>query len=97
VVFYRQHQQDRADQEAAAALVRGSEPAVQAFYADNGTYEGMTLVNLILRDPNMPLTSSPTDLGPSTYCLKATVRGTTAWKANPDGAIVATKPPGCTE
>ena len=59
VVFYGQHQQDRADQEAAAALVRGAEPAVQAFYADNGTYKGMTLVNLILRDPNMPLASSP--------------------------------------
>jgi Tfp pilus assembly protein PilE len=97
VVFYGQHQEDRADQEAAAAIVRGAEPAVQAFYADNGTYKGMTLVNLILRDPYLPLTSSPTDLGSSTYCIKATVRGKTAWKANPDGAIQATKPAGCTE
>ena len=34
---------DRANNTAASANVRSAIPAVEAFYADNGTYVGMTI------------------------------------------------------
>ena len=37
---------DRANKSAAQANVRSAVPAVEAFYADHGTYVGMTLAKL---------------------------------------------------
>jgi prepilin-type N-terminal cleavage/methylation domain-containing protein len=85
----------RASDTAAQANVRQAVPAVVAFYGDNGTYTGMTLAALKLLDAGVALVGDPTDLTTSTYCLKATVAGKSAWKANPAGQVVLTKPAGC--
>ena len=45
----------RAADSSAKANVRAALPAVEAFYADNGTYTGMTLVALRLIDQNVNL------------------------------------------
>jgi len=86
---------DRASNTAAQANVRAAVPAVEAFYGDNGTYSGMTLVALKVLDGGVSLVGNPTDLTANTYCIKATIGGKSAWKANPGGQVVLTKPAGC--
>jgi hypothetical protein len=92
----RGYKEDRANQATAQSRVREAVPAVEAFYADNGTYVGMTLVALTLRDTGISLTSAPADLSDTTYCIMTTVGNKSAWKANPAGSVVTTKPAGCT-
>jgi prepilin-type N-terminal cleavage/methylation domain-containing protein len=67
---------DRAERRAAAANVRAAIPAVEAFYADNASYAGMTLVALKLIDQGVALSGNPTIIGGGTgYCIQSDSNG----------------------
>jgi len=69
---------DRANDSAAKSNVRAALPAVEAYFADNGTYDGMTLANLkSTYDQNIKLTTvTESD---TAYCIQSTVGGKN-WK-----------------
>ena len=81
---------DRANNAAAQANVRSAIPAIEAFFADNGTYAGMTTTVLQASYDN-GLSSSLTWGTPSasTYCVQSTVSTKTFIKDGPDADIVA--------
>jgi prepilin-type N-terminal cleavage/methylation domain-containing protein len=67
---------ERANDSAAKANVRAALPAVEAYYADNGDYDGMTAANLkSTYDQNLKLTTvKETD---TAYCIDSAVGGKT--------------------
>ena len=75
---------DRANDSAAKANVRAALPAVEAYYADEGTYDGMTAANLASTyDANIKLAAvTETD---AAYCIQSTVGGKN-WKIAGPGA-----------
>ena len=77
---------NRANVKASAANVRAAVPAVETFFADNGTYVGMNQAALQAIDPAVS-TLTITSLGTNTYCISATVGGKTGKKVNPGGAV----------
>jgi type IV pilus assembly protein PilA len=79
---------DRASNNAAKANVRSALPSVEAYFADNsgtptdsdsnpGTtaYDGMTLANLQLIDPNIKLDAGGVKETDTAYCIQSTVSG----------------------
>ena len=87
---------DRANKTAAQANVRSAIPAVEAFYADHGTYVGMTLAKLKASyDAGVKLAVDPTLLSTSSYCVKATSGNFTYYKQGPGGPIQSTLIAGC--
>jgi type IV pilus assembly protein PilA len=78
---------DRANKTAAKANVRAAIPAVEAFYSDNGTYVGATVVKLKASyDAGISLATikSATVNG---YCAQAASGNQTAHRTGPAGAI----------
>jgi type II secretion system protein G len=61
----------RAEKSAAASNVRAAIPAVEGFYADNGTYVGMTRAALKLIDQAVSLDAEPNNLGAASYCIQS--------------------------
>ena len=80
---------DRANKSAAQANVRSAAPAAEAFYADNGTYLGMTTASLQAIDAGINATVSGTAPTASTYCIQATSGSYTYKKAGPGAAITS--------
>jgi type IV pilus assembly protein PilA len=80
----------RANNTAAQANIRAAVPDVEAYYADNGDYTGLSLTALQTYDANVKVDSVS---GTATsYCLSAKVgNGDTYYKAGPD-AEIATSP-----
>jgi len=74
----------RAADSSAKANVRAALPAVEAFYADNGTYTGMTVLALQAIDPNVKLDGAPV-VTATTYCIDSLVSGAT-WKISGPGS-----------
>ena len=79
---------DRANDTAAKANVRSAVPAVEAYYADNGTYVGMSLTNLASIDAGIKLTHVGT-VSATSYCVDADVNGKQWKKAGPSADITA--------
>ena len=79
---------DRANDTAAKANVRSAVPAVEAYYADNGTYVGMTTTNLRSIDAGIKLTHVGT-VSATSYCVDADVNGKQWKKAGPSADITA--------
>ena len=76
---------DRAANSAAKANVRSGIPAAEAWYADKGTYAGMTVASLRqLYDAGFTATIGPT-LSATSYCLQSVVNGKTWSKVGPTG------------
>ena len=76
-----------AADEQAQADIRGSIPAIEAYYADNGTYAGVTVSGLrTTYDPGVPdvriVVTSRTS-----YCVESTVYDVTYSKAGPGADI----------
>jgi hypothetical protein len=78
---------EEAAQRTAAANVRASIPAVEAFYADNNTYAGMTMRSLRELDPGLDPTVSIGWAEGDGYCVESTVDGQTASDSGPVGSI----------
>jgi type IV pilus assembly protein PilA len=79
---------DRANDTAAKANVRSGIPAVEAYYADNGTYVGMTTAKLALIDAGVKITHVGT-VSDTTYCVDADVNGKQWKKAGPAADITS--------
>ncbi len=87
---------DRANNAAASANVRSAVPAVEAYYADVGSYAGMGLTSgaspdltgLQGIDAGIKLdTLVAGKQTSSTYCISATVGGKTWYKGGPAASI----------
>ena len=80
---------DRAANSAAKANVRAGIPAAEAWYADKGTYVGMTDASLRqLYDAGFAATIGPT-LSATAYCLQSTVNGKVWSKVGPSGSFTS--------
>jgi hypothetical protein len=76
-----------SDEQAAETNVRASIPAIEAYYADNGTYEGATLEGLrSVYDAALPdvLVVEAND---QSYCVESTVGSSSYFKAGPASDI----------
>ena len=80
---------DRANQRAAQSNVRAAVPSAEAFYADSGTYVGMTPTAMKLIDSGLSSTLVVTATGASSYCLADTVGGKNAHASGPGGKATA--------
>ena len=79
---------DRANNRAAQADIRAAIPSVEAYYADNGQYTGVTTVKLKSIDSGLAsvvVVAAPASGQTSGYCLGATVGGKT-WSVKGPGA-----------
>jgi type IV pilus assembly protein PilA len=91
----------KAEKSAAQANVRAAVPAVEAFYADNGTYSGLgnastaATPGISYYDPassaKVSVSGSPAPSSTS-YCVYSTTGGATFFKNGPAGNI--TQDPG---
>ena len=77
---------DRASKSAAQANVRSAVPAVEAYYADNGTYATMTGAGLTAIDAGVKVTVVGTQTATS-YCISNTQGGFTYYKRGPANDI----------
>ena len=66
---------DRANQKAADSDVRASFPTAEAYYAQNRSYQGISLANLALIDQGMNLDTVKIETDSRTYCIAKTVNG----------------------
>ena len=89
---------DRAADSAAKANVRAAVPSAEAYFADNGTYAGMTTAapegELRQRPQDRPATHCGharrrTCLTSTSYCFEATGHGTTEFHFSGPGGEVA--------
>jgi prepilin-type N-terminal cleavage/methylation domain-containing protein len=66
----------RAENRAAGSNVRAALPAVEAFYADNNTYTGMTIATLKSIDQAVNLNAAPKiNGGGASYCIQSDADG----------------------
>jgi hypothetical protein len=74
---------------AAESNVRAAVPAIEAYYADNGSYDGATVEKLrATYDAGIPQDVHLVRAEPLTYCLESTVSGQTYSKPGPSSEIV---------
>ena len=86
----------RAESTSAKSNVRAAIPAVEAFYADNSTYSGMTVAALQASyDAGLSSTISFSSLSSTAYTITATKGGCTATVTGP-GGTVSVSGSGCT-
>ncbi len=79
---------DRANESAAKANVRASVPGLEAYYADNNTYVGMTLAGIQSSyDAGIKNITFGT-LTATSYCVQSTVGQATFNKSGPSADIV---------
>lgn len=79
-----------SEAEAARANVRAAIPALEAYYADNGTYAGVSLAVLrISYDRGIGNVSFVGPLNRTRYCLESTVGSATYSKHGPTADVVA--------
>jgi type IV pilus assembly protein PilA len=83
---------DRANDQAARADIRAAVPGVEAFFADTGTYVGITLAGLKNSyDQGIKSVSFPT-LAADSYCIQnvASDTGGKQWHLTGPGGDIAT-------
>jgi type IV pilus assembly protein PilA len=79
---------DRAAENAAKANVRASIPAIEAYYADKGTYATMTAA-LLKADYDAGFVGTLGTVTADSYCVWSDVNGKQFRKIGPQGAIEA--------
>jgi len=77
-----------AKRSEAQANVRAAVPAIEAYYADHGTYRGVTLSKLQQYDAGVKDVSI-VRAGRTGYCLESAVGGATYRKSGPGGDTVS--------
>jgi hypothetical protein len=81
-----------SDEEAAAANVRGSIPAMEAYYADNSSYSGATVEALRTYDYGIGNVQVVPSADGFNYCIASTVGSATVSKHGPASDL---QPGGC--
>jgi type IV pilus assembly protein PilA len=81
---------DRANESAAKANVRAAIPAVEAYYADNNAYTGMTLAGLQASYDAGVKNITIVSAGAATYCVSSQVGQATYYKNGPSSDITST-------
>jgi type IV pilus assembly protein PilA len=85
---------NRAEQRTAQANLRAAVPAVEAYYADNESYTGMSVAALKLIDGGIASDGTNglfvVSAADSTYCLRSVRGGATFYKHGPGAAITST-------
>jgi type IV pilus assembly protein PilA len=77
---------DRANNSAAKANVRSAVPAVEAYYADRGNYDSMSLAGLQAIDPAIKV--AVVSAAGATYCIRNSEPSAPLfYKNGPAGAI----------
>jgi hypothetical protein len=76
-----------SDEEAAAGNVRAAVPAIEAYYADHGSYEGATVEILRTYDYGIGEIQVAPGADTVTYCISSTVGSATVSKHGPTGDI----------
>lgn len=76
---------DRAANNAMKANLRAALPAAEAYYADNGSYTGMTKAALIAIDKGVSPTLTVASVSATAYCL-ADTDGSHPWSVAGPGA-----------
>jgi hypothetical protein len=79
---------DEASVSVARANAVAALPALQAFAATNGGYEGATIAGLQAINRSIGAGISLHDLSASSYCLQSTIGTATVSVTGPSGAIV---------
>jgi type IV pilus assembly protein PilA len=70
---------DKANQSAASADVRAAIPSAEAYYSNQGSYQGISLTSLAAIDQGVKVDVVKNEGGTSaTYCLQKTVGGKVA-------------------
>jgi prepilin-type N-terminal cleavage/methylation domain-containing protein len=78
----------RGQEAASQASVRSAVPALEAYFADNGSYAGMDMAELQALDPTIQVTLVGTP-NASSYCIRSA--NTPYWyKQGPTGVISTT-------
>ena len=95
----------KAEKSAAAANLRAAVPAIEAFYADNGTYVGLGAAStaatpgMSYYDPastsKVTIQGAPA-LSATTYCVSSTTGASTWYKLGPAGRILEVNGTGST-
>ena len=75
---------DRAATNAAQSNLRAALPSAEAYFADNGTYDGMDTTDLVALDSGISRTLTVASVTTKTYCLTDTVTSHTWSVAGPD-------------
>ncbi len=78
-----------SDEDAAAANVRGSIPAIEAYYADNSSYAGATADVLRRYDYGIGDVQVMTSADGHNYCIASTVGSATVSKHGPASDLQA--------
>ena len=78
---------DRANQKAADSDVRAAIPSAEAYYADNGSYNGISLGGLAAYDQGIKVDLVKIEGNSATYCLQKAVGGKKAWATRGAAAI----------
>ena len=76
---------DRAADNAMKANLRAALPAAEAYYADNGSYSGMTKAALTAIDKGVSTTLTVASVSATDYCL-ADTDGSHPWSVKGPGA-----------
>ena len=82
---------DRAANNAAKANLRAALPSAEAFYADNGTYVGLTPTTLKAIDTGVSPTLTVASASATAYCITDTVSGKTWSVAGPGASSTSYK------
>jgi prepilin-type N-terminal cleavage/methylation domain-containing protein len=88
---------DRANKSAAAADLRSAIPSVEAWFADNGKYDGMTAAAL---QASYDQSISPSIIevksaAGTSYCVQATAPGDATKQAFKNGPLAEIQPGAC--
>ena len=86
----------RANNAAAQANVRSAIPSAETYFADEGTYVGMTTASLVGYDSGVEAVVDDTQGTATVYCLYASVNGVEYFKLGPGADITTDATPGAT-
>lgn len=80
---------DRANQKAADSDVRAAIPSAEAYYANNGSYQGISISSLATSDQGIKLDTAKIETDSRTYCLAKTVGGKEAHVTRGNGVLAS--------
>jgi len=84
VVVVAAHESGEQAAQVAKANLRAALPAAEAYYADNGTYVGMSAPALVAIDSGVSVSLTVASASAASYCLAETMSGVT-WSVTGPG------------